>query len=380
MIRPASIGDFRALAKARLPRQFFDYLDGGSYAEETLHANIADFGALKFRQRVMRDVSRLDTRTRVLGHDLAIPVVLSPVGFAGMFARRGEVQAARAAQAFGVPFTLSTVGICKAAEIRAATTAPFWYQLYMVRDRGVVRTILARAAEAACSALVFTVDLPVLGTRYRDIRNGMGGASLGARLGNAWQYLSHPAWLWDVGLNGRPHSFGNLEEFMTGTLGPAALGAWVAGQMDASVTWADIAFVRETWKGPLIIKGILDVEDARQAVAAGADAIVVSNHGGRQLDGAPSSISVLPRIAGAVGDRTVVLMDGGVRTGNDIVKALASGAKACLIGRAWAFGLAARGGAGVTAVLETLQAELRTTMALIGATTVDAVTPDVLAA
>jgi L-lactate dehydrogenase (cytochrome) len=345
----------------------FDYVDGGAFDEATLRANRDDLAKLTLKQKVLRDVSALDTSTTLFGQRLELPLVLAPVGFAGMMARRAEAQAARAAEKVGVPYTLSTVGICPIEEVRRATSKPFWFQLYMMRDRGVVREILARAQAANCGALVFTVDLPVLGTRYRDIRNGMaGGLSIPqiARMGLS--FAMHPWWIYDVGLRGRPLSFGNL----TGVVkGPVALGpmlAWTQSQIDPSVTWKDLEWVRGLWKGPLILKGVLDPDDAKEAVATGADGIVVSNHGGRQLDAARSSISILPKIVEVVGTKTTVLMDGGIRSGQDVTRALALGAKACMIGRAWVYGVAAKGEAGVTAVLETMKRELRTSMALIG--------------
>jgi L-lactate dehydrogenase (cytochrome) len=310
---------------------------------------------------------------------MALPIALAPVGFAGMMACRGEAQAARAAEKAGVPFTLSTVGICPIEEVRKATTKPFWFQLYMMRDRGVVKEILARAAAANCGALVFTVDLPVLGTRYRDIRNGFGVklSALG-RMQLGWNVLTHPGWVRDVVVGGRPLTFGNLQGVVKGATSLGALLAWTTTALDPSVTWKDLEWVRSQWKGPLILKGVLDADDAREAVAAGADGIVVSNHGGRQLDAALSSISVLPRVADAVGSKTTILMDGGIRSGQDVTRALALGAKAVMVGRAWVYGVAARGEAGVTAVLETMKRELRTSMALIGRTRVGDIDASVL--
>jgi L-lactate dehydrogenase (cytochrome) len=287
-----------------------------------------------------------------------------------MMARRAEVQAAQAAEEAGVPFTLSTVGICPIEEVKRGTHRPFWFQLYMMRDRGVVRAMLERAQASGCEALVFTVDLPVLGKRYRDLRNGMGAQlSLFGKLRFGLDFANHPRWVYDVGLRGRPLSFGNLEN-VTELRGLFELLQWTATQIDPSVTWKDLEWVRDFWKGPLILKGVLDVEDARAAVACGADAIVVSNHGGRQLDSAPASLEVLPAIAAAVGDRGAVLMDGGVRSGQDLAKALALGARACLVGRPWVYGVAAAGRRGVAAVIDTLAQELRATMALLGVTRV----------
>lgn len=369
MLAPASVSDFRILAQQRLPKVLFDYVDGGAFEEATLSANRADLQRVALRQKVLRDVSSIDTSMTLFGQSLSLPLILAPVGFGGMIARRAEVHAARAAEEAGVPFTLSTVAICSIEEVRRATAAPFWFQLYMMKDRGVVREILARAEAAKCGALVFTVDLPVMGTRYRDIRNGMG-----AQLSNlsglkmAWNFAAHPGWIYDVGIMGRPLAFGNLSGALKGRNTLSAGMAYSATTFDPSVTWNDLAWVRTIWKGPLILKSVLDPEDAREAVRTGADGIIVSNHGGRQLDAAASAISVLPRIADAVGHETTVLMDGGIRSGQDLTRALALGAKGCLAGRAWVYGVAARGRSGVTAVIETIRRELRTTMALIGKT------------
>jgi L-lactate dehydrogenase (cytochrome) len=366
MLAPASVLDYRLLAERRLPRLLFGYVDGGSYDENTLRSNCEAFAKLRLAQRILRDVSALDTKTVVLGHELALPIALAPIGFAGMMARRAEVQAARAAEEAGVPYTLSTVGICPIEEVKAATAKPFWFQLYMMRDRGVVKAMLERAQAAGCSALVFTVDLPVLGKRYRDVRNGF-GAELSAwgRARMGLDFARHPRWLYDVALRGRPLNFGNLEKVVS-LGGLFEMLAWTATQVDPSVTWKDLDWIRQFWRGPLILKGVLSVSDAREAVACGAQAIVVSNHGGRQLDSAPASLAALPAIADAVGSDCEVLMDGGVRSGQDVAKALALGARACLVGRPWVYGVAARGERGVRAVIETLKQELRVTMALLG--------------
>ncbi|MCE9521272.1 MAG: L-lactate dehydrogenase [Alphaproteobacteria bacterium] len=379
MLAPASVSDYRELARRQLPSMMFDYVDGGAFEEATLSANRHDLQRLSLKQKVLRDVSALDTSTTLFGQKLSMPVMLAPIGFAGMMARRAEAQAARAAEKAGIPFTLSTVGICPIEEVRQATTKPFWFQLYMMKDRGVVREILSRAAAANCGALVFTVDLPVLGTRSRDIRNGMGGnLSSASKAKLAWRFASRPRWIYDVGVMGRPLTFGNLSGVVQGASSLGALLAWTTTALDPSVTWKDLEWVRSLWKGPLIIKGVLDEDDAREAVAAGADGIVVSNHGGRQLDAAVSSISALPRIADAVGSKTTVLMDGGIRSGQDVTRALALGAKGCMVGRAWVYGVAAKGEAGVTAVLETIKRELRTSMALIGKTRVEDIDASVL--
>ena len=378
-LAPATAGDYRELARRRLPRHLFDYLDGAAGDEVTAAENLRGFQRLRLRQRVMRDVSQPVFATRVLGQDLALPLVLAPLGIAGVMARRAEVQAARAAEAAGVPFCESTVSICSIEEVGAATTAPFWFQLYVMRDRGYAQDLMARAQAAGCPVLVLTVDLPVMGTRYRDIRNGMGGAvSLGGKLGKAWDLLSHPQWLLDVGIRGRPLTFGNLTTAVPFARSLPQFKAWVDSQFDPAVSWADLDWVRKNWPGKILLKGILDVEDARLAAAAGADGIVVSNHGGRQLDGVEASICALPRIVDAVGDRLEVLMDGGIRSGLDVVKALALGARACMLGRAWAYAVAARGEAGVTQVLATMKTEMRVAMALCGVNDVAALNRQIL--
>jgi L-lactate dehydrogenase (cytochrome) len=369
MIR-ANVADHRLAARRRLPKVLFDYIDGGSYAEATLAANVSRLEALTLSQRVMVDVSNLSEKVTLFGQTLSMPLVLSPVGLAGMYARRGEVQAARAARAAGVPFSLSTVGVCDIEEVTAGAGVAPWYQLYMIRDRGFTEALLARAEAAGCPALLFTVDLPMAGARYRDIRNEMVARSARAKLRQALDGLTHPAWLWDVYLRGGPHRLGNVAGAARSLTRLADYWAWVGPNLDPSVTWADIAWLRERWKRPIIIKGILDVEDAREAVRCGVDGVVVSNHGGRQLDGVQASIDALPRIADAVGDQTVVLMDGGIRSGLDVLKALASGARACLIGRAWAYALGGDGEAGVAQMLQTLRYELRMAMALTGCTDV----------
>ena len=359
MRKAACVSDYRALAKARLPHFLFEYVDGGSYDEVTLQRNIADLQSIALRQRVLRDVSAIDTSTELFGQSWKMPVGLGPVGLAGLYARRGEVQAARAAAAAGVPFTLSTVGACSVEEI-ARVEPGFWFQLYFVKDRGFVADVIARAKLAGCGALVLTVDLAVPGARYRDYRAAGGG------LRRIAQYLARPQWLWDVGLNGRPHSLGNLEPIV-GTRAPLSdFQAWIHANFDASVSWNEVEWVREKWGGPLIIKGILDPNDARQAASAGADAIVVSNHGGRQLDGALSTAAALPAIAEALDGRTKILADGGVRSGLDVIRMLALGADFVLLGRAWAFALAAGGRSEVSRMLRLIEAELRAAMALTG--------------
>lgn len=371
MTRPASVSDWRERAQKRLPRMMFEYIDGGSYAETTLKRNIEAIEHIALRQRILTDVSKLQLSTEVLGEKLAMPLVLAPVGMAGLYARRGEVQAARAAQGAGLPFCLSTVSICSIEEVRAAAPEPLWFQLYMIKDRGYMETLLQRAKAAGSRVLVFTVDLPIPGARYRDIRSGLSGVLTPLdKLKRGLNGLAHPHWMWDVFLNGRPQSFGNLVEAMPNAKGTDDFSRWIGGNFDASVNWADFDWVRERWDGPIIIKGILDAEDARRAADVGADGIVVSNHGGRQLDGVPAAIEALPAISRAVGDRMTVLMDGGVRSGLDVLKALALGAKAVLIGRAWAFALGGGGEAGVSAMLTTMRHELEVAMALTGCTDV----------
>ncbi|MFC3077308.1 L-lactate dehydrogenase [Phenylobacterium terrae] len=369
---PASISDYRELARRRLPRMIFDYIDGGSYAEVTLARNVADMEAIALRQRVMKDMSRLSTAVTLFGEPMAMPLALAPVGMAGMYGRRGEVQAARAAKAAGVPFCLSTVGICPLEEVGQGAGTPPWFQLYMLKDRGYMRELLARAKDVGSRVLVFTVDLPVPGTRYRDVRSGLSSraAGPGANVNRVWQGLTRPGWLWDVYLNGRPHVFGNVAKAVPQAKGFNDFWGWIGANFDRTVAWKEIDWVRESWDGPVVLKGVLDVEDAREAVRAGADGIVVSNHGGRQLDGVKSSIAALPRIADAVGGDLTVLMDGGVRSGLDILKALALGAKGVMIGRAWAYALGAGGQPMIERMLGTLRAELATAMILTGCTDV----------
>jgi L-lactate dehydrogenase (cytochrome) len=367
----ASVGDYRALARARLPHFLFEYLDGGSYSELTLARNHTDLAAVALRQRVLRDVSAIDLSTELLGQRCAMPVGLGPIGLAGVYARRGEVQAARAGKAAGVPFTLSTVAACSIEEVAAAEPG-FWFQLYFVKDRAFVAEMIQRARDAGCGALVLTVDLPVPGSRYRDAR------AAGVGLRRTAQLAARPGWLWDVALKGRPISLGNLERIVGSRAPLSDFQRWIGANFDASVTWKDVDWVRGRWDGPLIIKGILDPEDARSAAASGADAIVVSNHGGRQLDGVLSSARALPSIADAVGGKLALLADGGVRSGLDVLRMLALGADFVLLGRAWAYALAARGEAGVTHVLKLVEAEMRVAMALSGCTAMADVTAELI--
>ncbi|GAA4749081.1 quinone-dependent L-lactate dehydrogenase [Sphingomonas daechungensis] len=365
MRKAANVSDYRELARGRLPHFLFEYLDGGSYDEVTLAANVGDLREVKLRQQVLRDVSTLDLSTELFGKTWSLPIGLGPIGLAGMYANRGEVQAARAARAAGVPFTLSSLGVCPVQEIARKLQSPFWLQLYIIKDRGFVRDLLAQAREAKCDALLLTVDLPVPGSRYRDYRSGLSG---GTRLQRGLQALARPGWAWDVGLNGRPHSLGNLEPVLGKNTGLEDYFGWIGSNFDASITWHDVAWVRENWDGPLVIKGILEPDDARAAVTNGVDGIVVSNHGGRQLDGVSSTARALPSIADAVDGKLPVLVDGGVRSGLDVVRMLALGADFVLVGRAWAYALAGRGQAGVAHVLKLFEAEMRVAMALTGCT------------
>jgi L-lactate dehydrogenase (cytochrome) len=373
-MKAASALDYRELARRRLPRFLFDYIDGGAFAEVTLRRNVEELEQIALRQRVLRDVAGLDLSIELFGQRLAMPLALGPVGLSGMYARRGEVQAARAAEAAGVPFCLSTVAVCPLDEVARAVKQPFWFQLYMIRDRGFMRALLAKAREVGCAALVFTVDMPVAGLRYRDLRNGLtGGTGWQVDLHRLWQAMQRPTWAWEVGVRGRPHSLGNVTPVLGGKSGLDDFFAWLSVNFDPSISWKDLDFIRSEWTGPLIIKGVLDVEDAREAVRLGADGLIVSNHGGRQLDGVLSSAAALPPIAQAVGGELTVLADGGVRSGLDVVRMLALGAKGVLLGRAWAYALAGGGERGVAHVLKLIEAEMRVAMALTGVTSIAAI-------
>lgn len=376
---PASIDDYRELARRRLPSFLFEYIDGGSYDEVTLAANVADLRRLKLRQRVMVDVSDVDLSTTMLGQEVSFPVALAPIGLAGLYARRGEVQAARAAHAAGVPFILSSSACCGIEEVAAAVKQPLILQLYMIRDRHFMVDLLQRSAHRGVKTLILTVDLIMHSPRRRDYHTGLSGPqNLAARLKRAIQIGLHPGWAWDVGVHGRPHVLGNFAPVMPDGAGLDQFTAWVGRNFDASINWADMAWLREHWRGPIVIKGVMDAADAAAACDIGIEAIIVSNHGGRQLDGAPSSIAALPAIVDAVAGRADVLIDGGIRSGTDIVRALGLGAKGVLIGRGWAFALAARGGAGVGAMLETLRHEFAVAMALTGQTSARTVSRDVI--
>jgi L-lactate dehydrogenase (cytochrome) len=358
------IEDLRQIAQARVPRMFFEYAESGSYAEETLRANRRDLEAVKLRQRVLVDVSNREHATTLLGQPVSLPLALAPVGLLGMQHGNGEILAAQAAEAAGIPFTLSTMSVCSIEDVAGATRKPFWFQLYVMKDRGFIKSLTERAAAAKCSALVLTVDLQILGQRHRDIKNGL-SVPPKMKLANLIDIASKPAWVWSV-LNAKRRTFGNIVGHVSGVADTSSLANWTASQFDPTLNWKDVEWVKKLWKGKLILKGILDAGDAKRAVKAGADAIVVSNHGGRQLDGAPSSISALPRIADAVGGKTEVLLDGGVRSGQDVMRALALGARACMIGRAYVYGVGAGGRDGVAAAINAIKNELDVTMALCG--------------
>ncbi len=370
-LAPATALDYRELARRRIPRQLFDYMDGGAYEESTLRANVSDLEQVLLRQVVMRDVSTREKSVEVLGQRMALPVILAPVGLGGMFARRAEVQAARAAEAVGVPFVESTVSICSIEEVADATSVPPWFQLYVMRDRSYAEELMSRAQAVGAPVLVLTIDLAVVGARHRDTRNAVvGDPPAWAKILRGLDLVSHTRWVRDVPIAGKPLTFGNLEKAVPNARTPAAFREWVDAQFDPSVTWDDIAWVRENWPGRLVVKGVLDPEDARHAVDVGVDGIVVSNHGGRQLDSVPSTTRALPEVVAAVGGQVEVLADGGIRTGLDVVKMLAMGARAVLIGRAWAWAVAARGEAGVRHVLEVIKADIDVAMGLTGNTSI----------
>jgi L-lactate dehydrogenase (cytochrome) len=371
----SSPGDFREAAKRRLPRFLFDYIDGGALDEQTVAFNREDLRSLRLRQNVLRDVSAIETGIDLFGTRLALPVILGPIGLSGMYARRGEVQASEAAARAGIPFCLSTVSICSIEEV-AATGVPPWFQLYMIRDRGFMMDLLKVARASGCPALVFTVDMAVPGIRRRDVKSGLAGPLAGIR--RYAQAFSRPRWAWDVGFRGRPHLLGNLRPVLDRASGLEDFIGWLGANFDPRITWSDIGWIREQWDRPLIVKGVLTPEDARQAARVGADAIVVSNHGGRQLDGATSTAAALPRIADAVTGDLKVLVDSGVRCGADVIRMLALGANAVLLGRAWAFALAAGGGSGVAMLLKMIHDEMRVAMALTGCTTVGSVDRSIL--
>ena len=366
----SSPSDYREAARRKLPPFLFHYIDGGAYAEHTLRRNVEDWSDVALRQRVLQDMSSLSLETRLFDETLRLPIVLAPVGLTGMYARRGEVQAARAAASRGVPFTLSTVSVCPIEEVAPAIDRPMWFQLYVLRDRGFMKNALERARTAGVKTLVFTVDMPTPGARYRDAHSGMSGPN--AEMRRMIQAMTHPAWAWDVGVRGRPHDLGNVSRYLGKATGLADYIGWLGANFDPSISWKDLQWIRDAWDGPMIIKGVLDPQDARDAVAFGADGIVVSNHGGRQLDGVLSSARALPAIADAVQGDLKILVDSGIRNGLDVVRALALGADAVMLGRAFIYALAARGQAGVGDLLDLFEKEMRVAMTLTGAKSVSA--------
>lgn len=371
------IEDLRLLHKRRVPRAFFDYADRGSYAEETLRANRDDLQKIKFRQRILVDVSKRDLSTTILGEPSSMPLILAPVGLLGMQHGDGEIHACRAAQAAGIPFTQSTMSICSIEDIAGSVEKPFWFQLYVMKDRGFIKALVERAIAAKCTALCLTVDLQVIGQRHQDIKNGM-SVPPEWTLSKLFDFATKPAWVQGV-LQGKRRTFGNIAGHVNNTEDLTKLSAWTAAQFDTSLNWKDVDWIRSIWPGKLIIKGIHDIEDAKLAAETGAQALVVSNHGGRQLDGAPSSIHVLPGIAEAVGDKIEIMFDGGIRSGQDVMRALALGAKSCMLGRAYAYGLGAGGQAGVAKAIDIIRNELLTTMGLCGVNTVAEIDRKVLA-
>lgn len=372
----ASSTDYRLAAKRRLPPFLFHYIDGGAYAEKTLRRNVEDLAAVALRQRVLKDMSQLDTSIELFGERLSIPVALSPVGLTGMYARRGEVQAARAADKFGIPFCMSSVSVCAIEEVAPKINRPMWFQLYVLKDRGFMKNALERAQAAGCSTLVFTVDMPVPGARYRDMHSGMSGPH--AKWRRYLQSVLRPQWAWDVGIHGKPHDLGNISTYLGKATGLEDYMGYLGANFDPSISWKDLEWIREFWKGPMLIKGILDPEDAKDAVRFGADGIVVSNHGGRQLDGVLSSAHAMPAIADAVKGDIKILADSGIRNGLDIVRMIALGADAVMIGRAYIYALAAAGEAGVSHLLGLLEKEMRVAMTLTSVKNVSEISGDLL--
>ncbi|MCU4413406.1 FMN-dependent L-lactate dehydrogenase LldD [Acinetobacter sp. WU_MDCI_Axc73] len=372
----SSSNDYREAARRRLPPFLFHYIDGGAYAEYTLKRNVEDLSKIALRQRVLNDMSSLSLETKLFNETLSMPVALSPVGLTGMYARRGEVQAAIAADKKGIPFTLSTVSVCPIEEVTPAIGRPMWFQLYVLRDRGFMRNALERAKAAGCSTLVFTVDMPVPGARYRDAHSGMSGPNAAMR--RYLQAVTHPQWAWDVGLLGRPHDLGNISKYLGKPTGLEDYIGWLGNNFDPSISWKDLEWIREFWDGPMVIKGILDPEDAKDAVRFGADGIIVSNHGGRQLDGVMSSARALPAIADAVKGDLTILADSGIRNGLDVVRMLALGADSVMLGRAFIYALAAAGGQGVSNLLDLIDKEMRVAMTLTGAKSIADINADCL--
>ena len=373
----SSPDDYREAARRKLPPFLFHYIDGGAYAEQTLRRNVEDWRDVALRQRVLQDMSSLSLETRLFDETLRLPIVLAPVGLTGMYARRGEVQAARAAASRGVPFTLSTVSVCPIEEVAPAIDRPMWFQLYVLRDRGFMKNALDRASAAGVKTLVFTVDMPVPGARYRDARSGMSGPN--ATLRRMIQAMTHPMWAWDVGVRGLPHDLGNVSRYLGKATGLADYIGWLGANFDPSISWKDLQWIRDAWEGPMIIKGILDPQDARDALALGADGVVVSNHGGRQLDGVLSSARALPAIADAVQGDLRILVDSGIRNGLDVVRALALGADAVMLGRAFIYAWGAQGQAGVAHLLDLFEKEMRVAMTLTGAKSVAGLRREMLA-
>lgn len=368
--------DYRAAAKRKLPPFLFHYVDGGAYAEYTLRRNVEDLASIALRQRVLRNMSELSLETQLFGETLSMPVALAPVGLTGMLARRGEVQAARAADKKGIPFTLSTVSVCPIEEVAPAIKRPMWFQLYVLKDRGFMKNALERAKAAGVTTLVFTVDMPTPGARYRDAHSGMSGPN--ANIRRVLQAMTHPFWAWDVGLHGKPHDLGNITTYRGHTTGLEDYIGWLAANFDPSISWKDLEWIREFWDGPMVIKGILDADDARDAVTFGADGIIVSNHGGRQLDGVLSSARAMPAIADAVKGDLKILADSGIRSGLDVVRMIALGADTVLLGRAFAYALAVDGEAGVSNLLDLIEKEMRVAMVLTGAKTISEISTDSL--
>lgn len=372
----SSASDYREAARRRVPPFMFHYADGGSYAEQTLARNVSDLESIALRQRVLKDMSELDTSIELFGEKLSMPTILAPVGACGMYARRGEVQAAQAADNKGVPFTLSTVSICPIEEVAPAIKRPMWFQLYVLKDRGFMKNALERAKAAGCSTLVFTVDMPTPGARYRDMHSGMSGPY--KEICRVLQGFTHPFWAYDVGIKGKPHTLGNVSTYMGRQIGLDDYIGWLTENFDPSISWKDLEWIREFWEGPMVIKGILDPEDAKDAVRFGADGIVVSNHGGRQLDGVLSSARALPPIADAVKGDIKIIADSGIRNGLDVVRMLALGADATMLGRAFVYALGAAGRQGVENMLDIFKKEMKVTMTLTSNRTIADIKPDAL--
>lgn len=372
----SSANDYREAARRRLPPFLFHYIDGGAYAEYTLKRNVEDLSSIALRQRVLKDMTQLDLSTEIFGEQLSLPVALSPVGLTGMYARRGEVQAAMAADKKGIPFTMSTVSVCPIEEVTPKINRPMWFQLYVLRDRKFMQNVLERAKAAGCSTLVFTVDMPVPGARYRDAHSGMSGPNAAMR--RYLQACTHPQWAMDVGLLGRPHDLGNVSKYLGKAIGLEDYIGWLGNNFDPSISWKDLEWIRDFWDGPMVIKGILDPQDAKDAVRFGADGIVVSNHGGRQLDGVMSTATALPKIADAVKGDIKILVDSGIRNGLDVVRMLALGADLCMLGRAFIYALAADGEAGVTNLLNLIDKEMRVAMTLTSANRIQDINRDCL--